>query len=193
MKSVRFLVTLATLTLGALTLSAQTPAAPAAKPGKVVPLSRIAWINSGAFVAEETGIKQLVRVLKQMELEFSGQQSELSLLQEKLRTLVGELQKLQAGGAANADAMKQKQTEGLALQQELQAKQQQFQAALQQAQQDKQGPIATEMSKAIAAYAKERELGVVFDAAKMGDALVSAQPELDVTEDFIAYYNASHP
>ena len=68
MKSVRLLVALFSITLGCLSLSAQTPAAapaPAvAKPAapKVIPTSRLAWINTQEFSAEEGGIKQLVRV-----------------------------------------------------------------------------------------------------------------------------------
>ncbi len=195
MKSARLLVTLLSLTLGALSLSAQAPATPAAKPAaaKVIPTSRIAWINSADFVAEDRGIKQLLRVLKELELEFSTQQSELSLLNEKLRTIVGELNKLQADPVANADAIKQKQTDGLKLQQELQGKQQQFQAAVQAAQQEKQGPVVQEITKAMTAYAKERDLGLIFDISKLGEGVISAKPELDVTADFVAYYNAAHP
>jgi len=198
MKFFRPLVSLLCLALGVATLSAQTAAAPAkpaaaAKPVKLVPVSRVAWINSSAFLADEGGIKQLVRVMKELELEFSGTQDELSLLQEKLRTLVGEINKLQAGGEANAAAIQEKNTAGMKLQQELRAKQQAAQAAVQQAQQDKQGPISAEIGKALTAFAKEREIGLLFDVAKMNDGLIAAQPELEVTTDFIAYYNAAHP
>ncbi len=196
MKSVRFLVILSTLTLGSLSLSAQTPAAPAAaKPAapKVYPTARVAWINSSEFSAEEGGVKQLNRVLKELELEFSSQQSELSLLSEKLRTIVGELKKLSADQVANKDAIQQKQTEGLALQQELQGKQQQFQAAVQAAQQQKQGPVVAELTKALADYAKAHDLGLVLDVAKLGEGVVSADPSVDITADFIATYNAAHP
>ena len=196
MKSVRTLVTLLSLTLGSLSLSAQTPAAPvAAKPTtpKVIPTARVAWINTQDFAAEEGGIKQLVRVMKELELEFSSAQSDLQLQNEKLRTLVGELKKLSADQVANADAIKQKQTEGLQLQQDLQAKQQQFQAAVQAAQQQKQSPVVAELTKALAAYAKDHDLGFVFDVSKLGDAGVYAKPELDITADFIATFNAAHP
>lgn len=200
MKSVRFLVTLFSITLGCLSLSAQAPAAPApAKPAatpaapKVIPTGRLAWINTQEFAAEEGGVKQLVRVMKELELEFSGAQSELSLLNEKLRTIVGELKKLQADAVANAEAIKAKQTEGLQIQQDLQNKQQQFQAAVQAAQQQKQGPVVTELTKALAAYAKDHDLGFVFDVSKLGDAGVYAKPELDITADFIATFNAAHP
>jgi len=192
MKSVRILVTLLTLSLGALSLSAQT--ATAAKPaGKVIPNARVAWINSAQFTDEASGIKQLVRILKELELEFSGQQGELSLLSEKLRTIVGELNKLQAAATPDTAAIQQKQTDGLKLQQEMQGKQQQFQAAVQAAQQAKQGPVVAELTKALAAYTKDHDLSLVFDVAKLGDAVVSASPTLDITEDFIASFNASHP
>ena len=201
MKFSRLLLSLLGLALGTVTLSAQTvaaapakPAAPtAAKPIKLLPVSRVAWINSSAFLAEEGGIKQLIRVLKELELEFSGTQSELSLMNEKLRTMVGELKKLQAGGEANAAAIQEKQAAAVKLNGELQAKQQQAQAAVQQAQQDKQGPVSVEIGKALTAFTKEREIGLLFDVAKMNEGLLSAQPELEVTNEFIAYYNASHP
>jgi hypothetical protein len=34
---------------------------------------------------------------------------------------------------------------------------------------------------------------MLFDASKLGDALLDAKVELDLTPDFIAYYNAKHP
>lgn len=190
MKPSRPLHFLALALLAAAPLVAQTPAASAPK---VVPSAKIAWVDSRAFLNEEGGIKRLVKSVKELELEFSGTESELSLLSEKLRTIVGELQKLQAGGEANAQAMQDKRTEGLKLQQELQGKQQQAQAAIQQAQREKQGPIMNDIGKALEAFAKERGLGVLLDSAKLGDALLYTQPELDVTADFVAYFNAQNP
>lgn len=190
MKFVRPLVVALSLTLGSLSLLAQTPAAPAA--AKPVPASSIAYINSNDFLAEEGGVKQLLRVMKELELEFSSEQSDISLGSEKLRTIVGELQKLQAGGT-ESDAFKAKQAEGIKLQQELQAKQQEFQAALGQAQQAKQGPVVAAITKAINDYAKEREIGMLLDLAKLGDAVIFAKPELEVTDDFVAYFNAKNP
>lgn len=173
-------------------LAAQTTAAaPAA--AKEIPLSRVAWLNSRAFFAEETGIKRLVRSVKELELEFSGTESELSLLNEKLRTLVGELQKLQAGGEANAKAIEEKQAEGLQLQQELQTKQQQAQQAVAQAQQAKQGPIMDDIRKTIESFAKERDISVLLDGARLGEALLYTKAEADVTADFIAYFNEKNP
>lgn len=189
MKFSRLLVSLLTLSLGGASLAAQT-AAPAPA---LVPLTRVAWVNSNAFVAEEGGIKQLVRNIQELELEFSGAESELNLLSEKLRTIVTELQQLQTDAEKNAQAIQNKQTEGLQLQRELQGKQQQAQQAFGQAQEAKQGPVFAQIAKALATFSKERQLGIIFDVAKLGDGVLAAQPELEVTNDFIAYYNAQHP
>lgn len=194
MKSSRYLVSLLGLSFLCAVGFAQTPAADAkpAAPAKAVPAMKVAWINSAAFVNEQTGIKQLVRVGKELELEFGNQQSELALQGEKLRTIVAELNKLQTSGATT-EVLQAKQSEGLALQQDLQQKQQAFQAAVQQAQQLKQGPVAAEMDKAMEVFCKERDVGMVLDVAKLGNAVIVARNEIDITADFIAYFNASHP
>ncbi len=190
MKFVRLL----TLPLLAAALVSSLSAQPAKTPVvKAVEPSRVAYLNSNAFLEPATGVKQLVKVMQNLELEFAPQQSELNLLQEKLRTIVGELQKLQAGGEANAQAFQEKQAEGVKLQQELQAKQQQAQQAFGQAQQQKQGPVMVDIGKALEAYAKAHDLGLLVDAAKLGDAVLYTTPAIDVTEDFIATFNAANP
>jgi Skp family chaperone for outer membrane proteins len=173
-------------------LSAQTPA-PAAAAVKPIEVARIAYINSSQFLDEATGLKALVKVTKALELEFSGTQADLSLLNEKLRTLAAEINRLRVDPVANAKALEEKQTTGMRMQQELQAKQQQAQAAFSQRQQEAQGPITTEIGKALNAFAKERDIGLLFDVAKLGDAVLQAKPELDLTADFIGYFNAKHP
>lgn len=188
MKLTRLFSFVTLLSLVAAPLAVQTTATAAE-----VPVSRVAWLDSRAFFQEETGIKRLVRAGKELELEFSGTESELNLLREKLRTIIGELQRLQAGGEDNAQAIQDKQAEGLKIQQELQTKQQQAQQAFAQAQQEKQGPVMIEIGKAIEAYAKENDIGVLLDAAKMGDAILYTKGELDVTDAFIASFNAANP
>ena len=169
-------------------LAAQTKAAP-----KAIDPVRLAFVNSSEFLNDATGIKQLVRANHGLELELSSTQSELSLLNEKLRTIVGELNKLNSDPVTNAKAIADKQAAGVALQQELQAKQQAGQEAYSRRSQEVQGPIAAEIGKEIRAFAKERDLGMVLDVAKLADAVLDAKPELDLTGDFIAYFNAKHP
>ena len=56
-----------------------------------------------------------------------------------------------------------------------------------------QGPIAADISKELRAFAKERDLGLLLDVAKLGEAVLDAKPELDLTADFVGYFNAKHP
>jgi Skp family chaperone for outer membrane proteins len=185
---------LSLLSLLVAALTASLPAQPKTTPVvKAVDTARIAYVSSAQFLDETTGLKALVRVAKALELEFSSTQSELSLLNEKLRTIAGEINRLRADPVTNAKALEEKQTAGLKLQQEMQTKQQQAQAAFQQRQQETQGPITTDIGKELRAFAKERDLSMLFDASKLGDALLDAKLELDLTPDFIAYYNAKHP
>jgi Skp family chaperone for outer membrane proteins len=181
--------------------SAQTkpavPAAPvAAAPAavaKAVEPARVACVNSGAFLAQEGGIKVLVRAAQGLDLEFSGTQSELSLLNEKLRTLVGELQKLAADPVANAKAIEAKQQDGQKLQQELQQKQQAAQATYQQRQQETFGPLMQAVGADLQAFAKERNFSLLLDLSKLGESVLFMKPDLDVTEEFIARYNKANP
>ena len=160
---------------------------------KTIEPVRVAYLNSGAFLDERSGIKQLVKVAQGLELEFSSTQSELSLLNEKLRTIVGELTKLSADPVANAKAIEEKQTAGQKLQQELEGKKQAGQEAYSKRVQEMQAPIAANIGKELRAFAKERDLGLLLDAAKLGEAILDAKPELDLTVDFVNYYNARHP
>jgi Skp family chaperone for outer membrane proteins len=190
MKSFRFLLSSLLVAALGVSLSAQPKALGAVK---LVDVSRIAYVNSVQFGDENTGIKALVRVIKSLELEFASTQSELSLLNEKLRTISGEINKLRADPVTNAKALEEKQTTGLKMQQELQVKQQQAQAAVNQRQQQTQAPVTSDITKELRAFAKERDVSMLFDVSKLGDALLDAKTEMDLTADFVAYYNAKHP
>lgn len=190
MKSFRLL----TLSLLATALTASLSAQPAKTPVvKAVEPARVAYVNSNAFLEPATGIKQLVKVYQGLELEFAPQQQELTLLQEKLRTIVAEINKLRSEATPDAKAIGDKETAGLALQKDLQAKQQAAQQAFAARQQELQGPVSAELGKELRAFSQERDITMMFDLAKLGDALLDAKPEADLTPDFIAYFNAKHP
>jgi len=190
MKSLRPLC----FSLLAIVLAAPLAAQPVKTPVvKGIEPVRLAYINSNAFLDATNGIKQLVKATQGLELEFSSTQSDLSLAAEKFRTLVTEMNKLNADPVANAKALAEKQTLGQQMQQELQAKQQAAQEAYNKRAQEVQGPIAAEIGKAMHAFAKERNIGLLLDTAKLGDMVLDASPELDLTTDFINYFNAKNP
>jgi Skp family chaperone for outer membrane proteins len=190
MKFVRLLV----LPLLAAALASSLGAQPVKTPVvKAIEPSRVAYVNSNAFLDPATGVKQLVKVLQNLELEFAPQQTELNLQAEKLRTLAAEIDKLRAAATPDAKAIEEKTNAALALRQEIQGKQQAAQQAFSKRQQETQGPVSEALGKELRAFAKERDITLLFDLAKLGDALLDAKPEADVTADFIAYYNAKNP
>ncbi len=160
---------------------------------KAVGPTRVAYVNSGAFLDPATGLKRLVRVAQSLELEFANTKGELSLLNEKLRTLVAELNKVNADPVANATIIAEKQAEGQRLQQEFQTKQQAAQETYGARAQELQAPVAAEIGKELRAFATEREIDMLLDIAKMGEIILQANPELDLTPAFIGYFNAKHP
>ena len=181
------------LCLLATAVTASLPAQPKTTPvPKTVEVSRVAYINSNVFLDDAAGIKQLVRVAKNLQTEFTSTESDLSLLTEKLRTIAGEINRLQGDPKTNAKAIEDNQNTGMRLQQELQTKQQAAQAEFQKRQQELQGPVMAELGKALRAFAKARDIGILFDIAKIGEGVVDAKPELDLTADFIAEYNSTH-
>ncbi len=42
-------------------------------------------------------------------------------------------------------------------------------------------------------FRQERGIDLLLDSSKLGPALLSAKPEMDLTNDFIAWFNARHP
>ena len=42
-------------------------------------------------------------------------------------------------------------------------------------------------------YAKEHNIDLLLDLAKLGEAVLNAKPELDLTTDFVKFYNTRHP
>jgi Skp family chaperone for outer membrane proteins len=160
---------------------------------KAIEPSRVAYVNSNAFLDPATGIKQLVKVLQHLELEFAPQQTDLNLQTEKLRTMAAEIDKLRGAATPDAKAIEEKTQAALALRQEIQQKQQAAQQAFAQRQQETQGPVSEKLGQELRAFAKERGITMLFDLAKLGDALLDAQPEADLTADFIAYFNAKNP
>lgn len=190
MKTLRF--TLCSLLFAALAfpLSAQTPA-PAAK---TIEPARLAFIKSDAFLDEVTGIKKLVKVLKALESEFQSQQAELMTINSKFNALAQEIQHLRANPATtDQNVLAAKIAEAQQLQRTAKARGDEAQAAYNKRSQEIKSPVEAEIFKEIGTFRQERGFDLLLDGSKLGNALLSAKPELDVTSDFIAWFNAKHP
>jgi Skp family chaperone for outer membrane proteins len=174
-------------------LRAQTPPPPAAV--KPIEPARVAYIKTDAFLDEGNGIKILVKVLKDLETQFQPQQSELMLINSKFNALAQEIQQLRANPPESTDqkVLAAKIAEAQQLQRTSKTKGDAAQAAYNKRSLEVKGPIEAQIVKEISVFRQERGIDLILDSSRLGGALLSGKPEMDLTNDFIAWFNAKHP
>lgn len=193
MKRVSFIAaTFLFVLIFALPLFAQTGAQP-----------KIGVINTEAFYAEKAGITRLMAAYVSLDKEFEPRQQEIITINTRIETLAKDIQNLQAqlnnakpqapiDTNAIRNSIISKNEEGERLQIELKRKQEDGKTAYEKREAVMVGPIKREIGTAIDEYAKTKGFTMVFDGAKMADAgiLIAMDRTIDVTEDFIKYFNA---
>jgi Skp family chaperone for outer membrane proteins len=173
-------------------LAAQTnPPAPAA--GKPIDPARVAFVSSDAFMDETNGIKQLVKVLKTMETEFGPQQTELINMSNRLNVLGQEINQLRANPASDPKVLSTKLAEAQQLQRSIKQKGDAGQAAYDKRSKELKSPIEAAILAEFPAYIQARGISVLLDKSQLGGGILAARPELDVSADFVTYFNAKHP
>lgn len=166
---------------------AATPAAP----------FKMAVINTGAFDAKD-GITRYSTAMNALEAEFKPLETEIQTMVTKYNALGAEIKKLQDQAAAGTVPIDQK-TAATKVEEyqnlELSIKRKQEDAKARAARREPQvmGPIRLEIGKALQDYAKQKGIALILDAAKLdGAGLILAfdEAKVDVTRDFITYFNA---
>jgi outer membrane protein len=184
--------TLAALALFA-AVSASSPRALAQQPPPAAAAQgaqgRIAVIDSGAFSDEKAGIVRLVNVIRQVETQFQPLRTELQGLQTRAETLLKEIQDTRS--VANQASLAQKQDQAEQLQLQIKRKQEDGQVAYQKRLGELLNPLQQDVSDALSAYAKARGIVLVVDVSRV--PVIYAADSLDITKDFIAEYNRTHP
>ncbi len=176
---------------------AQQPAAPP-QSGGPVPASKIAFVNTQAFGDEKVGIGRYVAAMKNLEREFQPRVAELQALQNKIKAIVEEINKLNAGGGASGvvsqKTLDDKRDEGERLQRELEYKKKEYDAALAKRYEDVVGPISNDIGSALTNFAKARGITLVLDLSKpaMLETILFGDPALDITTEFITDYNSKN-
>jgi Skp family chaperone for outer membrane proteins len=201
MKNLR-LVALAAVLATFTVISAQAqqrPAAPAASapqaaaPGPV-PDSKIAFVNTEAFSDEKQGISRFVAALKSLEREFQPRNAELVTIQNQIKSIADEINKLGAGsGVVDPKTIQAKQGQGDKLQRDLKYKKEQADADFQRRYAEVVSPISEDIGKALDGFAKTRGITMIFDVSKMAPAILTANDGMDVTRAFITEYNSKNP
>ena len=155
-----------------------------------VPDSKIALVDTDAFLDEKQGITKLVTAAKAVEAEFQPRRTELQNLQQQIDKATADLQKVQAVQDPKLSAQQQDKID--TMKKDMQRKGEDAQAAYQKRLQEKLGPVYEDIQKALDAYAKARGITMVLDVTKI-QGIVSADGSLDITKAFIVEYNSKNP
>jgi Skp family chaperone for outer membrane proteins len=174
--------------------AATTPARPAATtPAPAtgpLPDTKIAFINTEAFGDEKGGITRYVTAVKSLEREFQPRQTELNTMQTRIKGLADEIGKLTGSSVVDPKTIQAKQDEGERLQRDLKYKKEQADADFAKRYQEVVSPISADIGKALDSFASQRGITMILDISKLAPAILTVNPNMDVTAAFIAEYNS---
>lgn len=162
--------------------------------------TKVAFINTEAFLDDKTGITRYVSVYKALEAEFKPAQDELMSINTKLDALTKDIQNIQKqlDGAATGPpidkaalqkSLDAKNDEGQNLQLTFKRKQEDAKAKYEKREKDVTAPIVKEIALAIDEFRKKLGYDVIFDISKSNN-VVSINDALDITPAFIKEFNA---
>ncbi len=155
--------------------------------------SRIAVINSYQFTDEKVGIIRFVNAFKSVDSEFAKPKAELDAMNTKLNALSGEIERLRSSSApVQPNSLNAKLLEADQLQRDLKFKAESLKADYERRQQQVVGPVLREIGTALVDFAKQKGFALLFDVAKdeVGLLVAIGDEKVDVTNDFIAFFNA---
>lgn len=192
MKLFRISIAVAAFAAFAILAHTQTrPATPAgAQPQRpAAGAANIAIIDSSAFSDEKNGIARVMAAMKQMEAKFQPLRNELRGMRERLNTMRSDLQKKQGIQDAKVTAQQAEAADQLDLQ--IKRKAEDAQASYQKESLALLDPLQKDIAQALNAYAQQKGISLLLDVNRV--PVVYAANNLDITRDFIAEYNRTHP
>jgi Skp family chaperone for outer membrane proteins len=161
-----------------------TPAnRPAAAPGN------IAVIDSAAFGAEKVGITRVMNAMKTLEAKFQPLRTELRGMQDRLTTMKADIEKKRAIQDQRTTAQQIEAAGQLELQ--IKRKAEDAQASYQKESIAAMEPLQKDIFTALTAYSQSKGISLLIDINRV--PVIYSAPTIDITKDFIADYNRTHP
>lgn len=160
-----------------------------------IPVSKIAFIDTRAFLDEKEGITRYLSAAKNLDREFKPRYDELQQLAAKIQALQEEIQKL-ANNPAVVDpkTIQAKQEEGQRLERDFKYKQEDAKAAFAKREREVLGPIEEDISKALTAFVKQRGItSLVNLGTEASIPWMIVDPSAEITKAFIVEYNQKNP
>ena len=181
MKAFRMIVAVAAFV--AFTIIVQTQTRPAPTP------TNVAIIDSSAFSDEKAGIARVMAAMQQIEAKYQPLRTELRGMRERLATMRTDLQKKRPVQDPKLTAQQTEAADRLEV--DIKRKAEDAQTNYQKDSLAALDPLQKEIGTALTAYAQSRGVTLLIDANRV--PIVYAAANLDITKDFIADYNRTHP
>lgn len=183
MKPIRFFVgSLIVLSALAVTAAAQTATL------------KIGVINTQSFARETGGITKYVNAIKTVDNEFKPDNQKLETLSNKINALQTEIQTLRNGSGSvpvKPETIQAKAAEYDKLVREFNFEKEDAAARLKSREQTVLGPVMEDIMTAVQEYASKNGYSMILDVSGLANAgLLALDRNLDVTDDFIKFYNA---
>jgi outer membrane protein len=171
---------------------APTPSAPA--PTVALPVSKMAVINSDAFLDQKAGIAKFNSAITKLNGEFQKTKDDLTAMQTRATSLESEITKLQQapeGTPIDQKSLQAKIDQLEQLKKDIQRKSEDAQNSYNRRRGEIFNPLQDEIGKALEAFAKARGINVIIDAAQV--PLLFADEKIDITRAFITEFNSKNP
>jgi Skp family chaperone for outer membrane proteins len=189
-----FRILLAALVFAAFAILAHTQTRPAANPA--TPATRpaaapanIAVIDSRAFSDEKAGIARVMSAMKALDAKFQPLRTELRGMRDRLNTMRADIDKKRSIQEQRVTAQQVEEAERLEL--TIKRKAEDAQVSYGKESEAALLPLQQDIAQALNAYSQAKGISLMIDISRV--PVIYASPSLDVTKDFIADYNRTHP
>jgi len=164
-----------------------TPATPANRPAAAP--GNIAVIDSAAFGSDKAGITRVMNALKALETKFQPLRNELRGMQDRLTTMRADIDKKRAIQDQRTTAQQIEAANQLEVQ--IKRKAEDAQASYQKESLAAMEPLQKDIFTALTAYSQSKGISLLIDVNRV--PVIYSAPTIDITRDFIADYNRTHP
>ncbi len=189
-----FRISIAALVFAAFAILAHTQTRPAANPA--APANRpaaapanIAVIDSRAFSDDKTGIARVMNAMRALETKFEPVRNELRGMREKLNAMRADIDKKRSIQEQRITAQQIEAADQLEIQ--IKRKAEDAQTSFQRESLAALDPLQKDIFQALNAYSQAKGISLLIDISRV--PVIYAAASMDVTKDFIADYNRTHP
>ncbi|HEU4710901.1 MAG TPA: OmpH family outer membrane protein [Pyrinomonadaceae bacterium] len=169
------------------TRPATNPAAPATRPAAAP--ANIAVIDSAAFNDPKAGIARVMSAMQALEAKFQPVRTELRGMRDRLTTMRADIDKKRSIQDARMTAQQSEEADRLELQ--IKRKAEDAQASFTRESRAALEPLQKDIETALTSYSQAKGISLLIDLNRV--PVIYAASSLDITKDFIADYNRTHP